>query len=255
MNKEIRIFTADSSTDFQAILSSIIEQQEGMRIQGSATDGKTALELVQKLKPDVLVTELLLREIDGVGLIRQLKESGNLPPTIVVSGFYNDGVAAELSKLGVIYYFPKPCRVEDLLMRIQQASTIDLERRQSADSSRYDAEITEILLNIGIMPHLQGFKFLREAIKRTADDKSVLRGVTKILYPDLAKYFQTTPECIERSMRNALSSAWHNSDEERRKIYFGKYSVMMKSRPTNSRFILMISDYVIDQKERERRFR
>jgi len=244
MSKEARILIADSSIDFQAALTHLVEERDGFRVEAVANDGAEALELIMELRPDILVTELLLREIDGIGLLRNLKQRGFLPPTIVVSGFFSDTVASELSGLGVMYYYPKPCRIAEIVICIKQMVSRESELPQKRGSHRFDEEITEAFLNAGVMPHLQGFRFLREATRRAIEDRSVLDGVTKILYPELAKTFNTTPECIERSMRNALESAWRNGDEERRRKYFDSQLSRMQARPTNSRFILMVADMV-----------
>ena len=244
MSKEARILIADSSIDFQKALTNLVEAQDGFRVEATANDGAEALKLIEELQPDILVTELLLREIDGLGLLRNLRQRGILLRTIVVSGFFSDTVASELSSLGVMYYYPKPCRMTEIVTCIRQLLLRETEAPQKRSSHRYDEEITEAFLNAGVMPHLQGFRFLREATRRAIEDRSILDGVTKILYPELARTFNTTPECIERSMRNALESAWRNGDEERRRQYFGSHLSRMQSRPTNSRFILMVADMV-----------
>lgn len=198
----------------------------------------------------MLVTDVLLRRLDGLGVMRELKRGGCMPQTIVLSAFFNDIIAAEISSLGASYCFQKPCRTCELINRIREC--VHDEPAEPTVTS-YEAEIAEALINFGIMPHLQGYRYLREAIGRTLIDRDALRGVTKIMYPDLAKAYHTTSKCVERSMRNAVDAAWKHGDARRRNGYFGEMTMLLTSRPTNSRFISMMAEFILLRQPHERR--
>lgn len=242
MRKTISILLADSSDDFLTLLSEHIEKEEDMLIVGTANDGEKAVDLVRQLEPSVLIMDILLRKLDGIGIIKELKKRGFMPHTIVVSAFFNDKIASELSTLGANYCFPKPCRVSELISRIRECVQ---PVGQGEKMCGYEADIAEALINFGMMPHLQGYRYSREAVRRNLLDSSVLHGVTKILYPDLAKAFHTTPKCVERSIRNAIESAWKKGDAAQRNDYFGQMTMLLTKRPTNSELISMISEFVL----------
>ena len=243
MENDIRVVLADSSDDFLAMLSEYISREPGLELCASAQDGEEALRQIRAKRPDVFVTDILLRRVDGMSVIRELRSTGELPRTIVVSAFFNDSIASEISTLGAVYCFPKPFKISELISRIKEC--LPDGQQTAGDGGAYDALITEALINFGIMPHLQGYRYLREAIRRNIDDSSVLRGVTKILYPDLAKQFGTNPKCIERSMRNAIETAWRRAGSADRDEYFGETMKRFAERPTNSRFIAAMTEFVL----------
>lgn len=221
-----------------------------MLLLATADDGEKAVSMVQTLHPQVLITDILLRKLDGVGVLKELKRSGELPHTIVVSAFFNDKIASEIGSLGASYCFPKPCRISEVINRIREC--VNIEPLDPVETS-YDVEIAEALINFGVMPHLQGYRYLREAIRRNIFDGDALRGVTKILYPELAKAFRTTSKCVERAMRNAVDAAWKHGDAERRNAYFGEMTMLLTERPTNSRFISMMTEFILLHQRQEHR--
>ena len=99
----------------------------------------------------------------------------------------------------------------------------------------------------GIPPHLTGYAFLAEALMRAAEDRTWLRGVTKVLYPGLAEQFASTPECVERAIRVAVEKAWIPRNEDRRRAYFGDAFDSFDKAPTNARFLAIVTE-VIDEK-------
>ena len=252
MSRTISVMLADSSEDFLDTMSSYINIQEDLSVVAAAIDGQRAVSLVKALRPQVLVTDILLRRLDGIGMLKELKSCGEMPNTIVLSAFLNDSIAKEISSLGVCYCFSKPCRAEDLVDRIREcAGDGDGEPDEQRDCG-YETEIAEALINFGVMPHLQGYRYLREAIRRTIENSDALSGVTKVLYPELAKTYNTTPKCVERSMRSALEAAWVHGDAARRNGYFGEMTTLLNRRPTNSAFISMITEFILLRSSKER---
>lgn len=248
MNK-ISVLLVSSSEDFTTTLAAKINEQEDMAVIAHAEDGEQALALARELEPQVILTDILLRKLDGVGFLRALKEGGRLPQTIVVSAFLNDAIASEIGSLGVNYCFPKPCRVSEVISRIRDCARPQPDEPESSD---YDAEVTSALISFGVMPHLQGFRYLREAVCRNLRDENATRGITKILYPDLGKLFHTTGKCVERGMRNALDTAWTHIDAATRNACFGELTAHLTARPSNSRFIALITEHIRMKEKQER---
>lgn len=242
MGENIGVLLADSSEDFMLMLSEYIEQEKDMLVLGRAKDGEKALKMAKDLEPSVLITDILLRQTDGVAVMRELKKCGALPSTIVVSAFYNDNILAEIRQLGASYCLPKPFSVEELMGRIRECGTRENRRRSF---TRYDSEIANAINCFGVMPHLQGCAYLRESVRRCIADGSSLKGITKILYPDVAKAFNTTPGCVERSMRNAIEFAWDHGDAKARDAYYGEWAKKLSKRPTNSQFIAVAAELVL----------
>lgn len=253
MEKQISVIVADSSDCFRKMLSELIDAEEDMRVAAAVDNGRKAAELISRLEPDVLVTDLLLREMEGLSLIAELKAGGKLPYTILCSGFFNDYVAKEASSLGVARFFPKPCRVMTLIESIRSSSGRDKEEerlKKSLFREELERDIDAILLRIGIMPHLMGYKYLKAALAMAYEDRELLLGVTKVLYPTLAKRFDTSPANLERCIRSAVEIAWRDPGKRKRDELFADEAwISPDKKPGNTRFIRMALE-LLDRKRK-----
>lgn len=104
--------------------------------------------------------------------------------------------------------------------------------------------VTDVMLDIGVPAHLKGYHYLRAAIIMSEKDMEVVGSVTKLLYPEIAKQFQTTEQKVERAIRNAIEVSWTRGNAETFEELFG-YSVQTgQGRPTNSEYIAQIADRI-----------
>ena len=236
--KQIRIFIADGSRDCALLLQSLLEREEDIAVVGVATRGD-ALARFPDSGADLLLCDLLLPGLDGLGLLRRLKEAGVLRHAIVLSGFFNDAVARAASFLAD-YYLPKPVSGEELLRNIRACVLGTV--RSFSRSGR--AGVRRALLDVCVMPHLDGFRYLQSALERTLEDPALLRGVTKALYRDIAKEFATTPACVERSMRAAIERAWARMDAPQRARLFGPQAAQWDQAPSNVPFLTAMTAFL-----------
>lgn len=237
--KQIRIFIADGSRDCALLLQSLLEREEDIAVVGVATRGDDALARFADSGADLLLCDLLLPGLDGLGLLRRLKEAGVLRHAIVLSGFFNDAVARAASFLAD-YYLPKPVSGEELLRNVR-ACVLGTARSFSRNER---AEVRRALLDVCVMPHLDGFRYLQSALERTLEDPALLRGVTKALYRDIAKEFATTPACVERSMRAAIERAWARMDAPQRTRLFGPQAAQWDKAPSNVPFLTAMTAFL-----------
>ena len=107
-----------------------------------------------------------------------------------------------------------------------------------------ETEVTHLMRDIGIPPHMAGYQYLREAIIQTINDPKSFNSVTKILYPSVAEKFNTTAQKVERSIRNAIESAWTRGNHDSMDNLFGYTTTFSKGKPTNSEFIAMMADKI-----------
>ena len=255
METKTRIFTADANIDFCKMLERIMAAENDMELVGNAADGVEALAMVAQLKPDILLLDLVLPKLDGLEVLRRLPETGAKPHVIVLSGFVNTKVVTACSSAGADFFLPKPCDTPVLLNRIRQLDGTDRPampsggfdcRAVSAQQSRQDADleavVTDIIHEIGVPAHIKGYQYLREAIILTINDMDMINAVTKVLYPEVAKKFGTTPSRVERAIRHAIEVAWDRGDIETLQKFFGYTVSNIKGKPTNSEFIAMIAD-------------
>lgn len=241
MEDAVSIVIANPTQSFCRQLAERIESNEKLRIAAVVHDGYDALEACIRCTPDLLVTGLLLPNLDGIGLIRKLHQHNLHPRIVVVSGFYNSDTAAILAQHGVGRFLPMPCDLDEIVIFAANCRNVKINHHVPRS---YEAEITDALLSCGVMPNLRGYRLLRSAVRIVIEDRDNLHGITKILYPDLAKLHNTSAKSVERSIRNAIDAAWRSCDTAKRRAHFGMYAPLLESKPTNSEFISLLADFV-----------
>jgi two-component system response regulator (stage 0 sporulation protein A) len=107
-----------------------------------------------------------------------------------------------------------------------------------------EQDVTNMIHEIGVPAHIKGYQYLREAIMMSVEDSSMISSITKILYPTIAKRFQTTPSRVERAIRHAIEVAWSRGRMETLDALFGYTINTGKGKPTNSEFIALIADKI-----------
>ncbi len=107
-----------------------------------------------------------------------------------------------------------------------------------------EQDVTNMIHEIGVPAHIKGYQYLREAIMMSVEDASMISSITKILYPTIAKRFQTTPSRVERAIRHAIEVAWSRGRMETLDALFGYTIDTGKGKPTNSEFIALIADRI-----------
>lgn len=254
METKIRILIADANTDFCKLINELFNAESDLEVVGTAADGAEALALVGELRPDILLTDIVLPKLDGLELLRRIPETGHSCHIIVLSGFVNPKVISDCSAMGADYFMPKPCDTAALLSRVRllaenaapDITAVGYDCRASAQESRNNANleavVTDIIHEIGVPAHIKGYQYLREAIILTINDMDMINAVTKVLYPEVARKFGTTPSRVERAIRHAIEVAWDRGDIEVLQKFFGYTVSNIKGKPTNSEFIAMIAD-------------
>ena len=252
MEPKMRVLIADPDAEFRMLVREIIRNQIDMEVIAETSDGVEALDLIGRHKPDVVLMELMLTRQAGLEVLRRLPETGANPAVIVMSAFVNANIAAECSALGATYFVPKPCDIESVLAHVRIACRPKkaLNTAPIMDQPSLEAMVTEVIHDIGVPAHIKGYKYLREAIIMTVEDPEMINGVTKILYPAVAKKYATTSSRVERAIRHAIEVAWDRGDVDTLQKYFGYTVSGIKGKPTNSECIAMIADHLSLQRKK-----
>jgi two-component system, response regulator, stage 0 sporulation protein A len=260
MNDKISILIADDNIEYCNLLIEDFSRFEGICVMGFARDGIETVEMILRLEPDVVVLDIFMPNLDGIGVLEStsIMQMKNKPSFIVLSAIGQDIFIYKAIALGAEYYVVKPFNTDVLVERIKQvykdkciARDLDIRDKskiapektdKSSSTSKIEIEVTNLLHNAGIPPHICGYQYLREAILMSVDASSVFNSVTKIIYPDIAVKYNTTPRKVERSIRCAIEYACNKGrisfNDERSEILinFGR------GKPTNSQFISTIAD-------------
>ncbi|MCI0183127.1 sporulation transcription factor Spo0A [Sulfoacidibacillus ferrooxidans] len=274
--EKTRILIADDNREFAELLTEYLGEEHDMEVVGTAFNGQEALSLIEDEQLDIVILDIIMPVLDGIGVLERLRQSDVpvLPRVIMLTAFGQDAVTKRALDLGALYYVLKPFDMELLVERIRGVVTVDtfVERSRVAagigtGSSSYtyasgssfttssprlvsvnpktrsiDQLITSVIHEIGVPAHIKGYQYLREAILMVYNDVEILGSVTKILYPKIGEKFGTTASRVERAIRHAIEVAWSRGNTDAIAQVF-RYTVnVSKAKPTNSEFIAMIAD-------------
>ena len=201
--------------------------------------------MVTEQKPQVLVLDLMLAKKDGLSVLKTIAGLEPKPTVLATSGFITDYVASAAVNLGVQYLMIKPCDISALVERLEEIRGGEAAKKQAARPTgkpSIESLVTGIIHEIGVPAHIKGYQYLREAIIIAVNDMDVINAITKVLYPQVAKTFQTTPSRVERAIRHAIEVAWDRGDLDTLQRFFGYTVSNTKGKPTNSEFIALIAD-------------
>lgn len=255
-SEKITVLIVDDNEDFCDILSEYLERQQDIEVVGVAQDGLKAIELITEKAPEVVVLDIIMPHLDGLGVLEKLNKMNlqKFPKVIILSAVGQDKITQRAISLGADYYVIKPFDFEVFIDRIRQmtggGSNSNLRKRLGGGSSTslitnntsLEAEITNIIHEIGVPAHIKGYLYLREAITMVVENVELLSAVTKELYPSIAKRFNTTPSRVERAIRHAIEVAWSRGKVDTINNLFGYTVHNDKGKPTNSEFIAMVAD-------------
>jgi sporulation transcription factor Spo0A len=249
--KKIRVCIADDNRDLASLIESYINGEEDMETVGIATNGRECLQLIEKLKPDVLLLDIIMPHLDGLAVLEQLQNEPDRPHVIMLTAFGQEDVTKKAVELGASYFVLKPFDMEQLASAIRKVkrgmgaktvSPIPGLAEPAKNGKSLDATITSIIHEIGVPAHIKGYIYLREAISMVYHDIELLGSITKVLYPDIAKKYNTTASRVERAIRHAIEVAWNRGNIESISKLFGYTVSMSRAKPTNSEFIAMVAD-------------
>jgi two-component system response regulator (stage 0 sporulation protein A) len=224
-----------------------------MEVIGVAHHGGEVLELLKEKVPDVLVLDIIMPHLDGLGVLEQLQVMNihPLPKIVMLTAFGQEDVTQRAVELGASYYILKPFDMDVLAQRIRQMKipTTTAPRLPKATvtasahrANNLDASITNVIHEIGVPAHIKGYLYLREAITMVYNEVDLLGAITKTLYPRIAERYNTTPSRVERAIRHAIEVAWSRGNMDSIRNLFGYTINVTKAKPTNSEFIAMVAD-------------
>lgn len=245
-NKILAILTAETqefSRDDLALFDKF-----GIELSICSKDGIELMERINALKPRIVIADLFLKKIDGIGVLRSVINQGeNAPAFVMLSTFDSPVLEREVLNSGAAMFVPYPVNMENLAKNIVSL----VQGGGKADNIRHinevrgdsmEMRVTEILHQIGVPAHIKGYHYLRTSILMSIETPEIINAVTKQLYPSVAKLYDTTSSRVERAIRHAIEVAWDRGDVDVLNSYFGYTIHNGRGKPTNSEFIAMISD-------------
>jgi len=251
MEKRIKLLVANDSAEFNRDYGRIFEES-GMEIVYTQKDGMKLLEKIESIHPDVVLADLFMPRLDGIGVMKaiQSKVAGMRPMFVIISNFTSPTLEREVMMSGASYFAISPFNAADLSDRIIQLCSISgiipktsvRSQAPATEEPSLEIQVTEVLHQIGVPAHIKGYHYLRDSIIMAIETPDIINAVTKQLYPNVAKLYETTASRVERAIRHAIEVAWDRGDVDILNSYFGYTIHNTRGKPTNSEFIAMISD-------------
>lgn len=256
----LRVLIVDDNVGFAEQLRGYFAAEEKIASVDMALDGREALDKLRQARYDIMLLDLIMPHIDGLGVLEQLKHvCPDAPPAvIVVSAMRNENMVRRCCALGARYYMVKPVEPEALLQRaleavLQESPAMGGLASYSQPQRSLDEKITSVFLTAGIPAHIKGYHYLREGIRMVYYNPGLINRITKELYPGIAKKFNTSASKVERAIRHAIEVAWTRGKIENINALFG-YNIYGKNdKPTNGEFIALVADkFIMEDQARDK---
>lgn len=250
MENRLKVLIADQGEEAVEKLKNKLAGR-GIEAYTCPKDGRVLLEQIKEKKPDVVLADVFMQEVDLIGVLDSIKSSelSKKPLVMAMSCFNNTRLEGQIISAGAAYYFLKPFDLDLLVERIMlfcgaPKSPVRHSEEEPVKDTDLELMITEIIHQIGVPAHIKGYHYLRDAILMSIRDSDAINSVTKILYPTVAKHYKTTSSRVERAIRHAIEVAWDRGDVDVLYSYFGYTIQNNRGKPTNSEFIAMIADKI-----------
>ncbi|MCH5287894.1 MAG: sporulation transcription factor Spo0A [Christensenellaceae bacterium] len=245
----IRVLIAEDNALQRSLLADGLDGHSGIQIVGAAANGLDALEMIQRLHPQVLLLDMVLPSLDGFGLLEKLQQfpASQRPAVIATTSLGRDDFITRAMELSVAYYMVKPLDMAFLTRQIlsavhREAPVLSAPAPPPDEPEDIERLATAMLMQIGVPAHLSGYKFIRSALMMVTDRPELFSSLTRVLYPEIAREFGTTASCVERAIRHAISLTWDRGGGENYRKLLGRQASTIGDKPTNSEFLAQVGE-------------
>ncbi len=248
MKLKTSVLIVDDNEEFCHDMASYIRASDDLCLAGVAYDGKEAYGMICQSRPDVVILDIIMPKYDGISLLKKLANTkmSKRPLYIVHSVTESRKMTEMCMGLGASYYLLKPQSQESIAEAIRTVVAKDSvsEQKPSGNEETLEATVTRVMHEIGMPAHIKGYHYIRTAIMMVVENMDLINYITKRLYPDIAKAYQSTASRVERAIRHSIDVAWTRGNPDAIEKVFGYTINTGRGKPTNSEFIAMIADKI-----------
>ncbi len=259
----MKLITLDANAEQLKAYHDFFANDETIQHVDESKSGLEGMHLLEKHEPDVVILSLILDDYDGFFLLKYMKKMNKQPLVIIVNSFVHELTVKKAMEDGAAYFMAKPVDLSVLRERILEfydananfnnlESPVELKRntvyigeRKDPYEQRLDERISTIFMTVGIPANIRGYQYLRQAIKLTVENPTIINSITKQLYPAVAEHFDASASKVERAIRHAIEVAWNKGNAESINQLFGIKIYNNFQKPTNGEFIALISDKLL----------
>ena len=244
--EKTRVLIVDDNKELVKMIKEYFSAHAEIKITLEANDGEEGIRIIDKKRDeyDLIILDLIMPNKDGVSVLEYMKKKSIDKKVIVLTSYNTQDIIPKVSELGVSYFILKPFQLDELEKRITEViegtkfggKTVDIYH------NNLEIAITNILHELGVPSHIKGYQYIKQGIIIVYERPFMVGGITKELYPEIAKIFNTTVSRVERSIRHAIEVSWNRGNWELMEEIFGHSVDIEKAKPTNSEFIVTVAD-------------
>ena len=242
--KEVRLLVVDDNKSLVDMLSEYFEDHEKISVVKKAYNGEDAIKVIEQSMNDydVVLLDLIMPKKDGLYVLEELKKRNINKPVIIGTSFNAEETIRKVSKYNPKHFILKPFDLLDLEEKILNAVDDNNKAKLNMYHNNLEISVTKLLHGLGVPSHIKGYQYIREGVILMYEKPDIVGAITKELYPEIANRFDTTVSRVERAIRHAIEVSWNRGDIDLMEEVFGHSVDYDRAKPTNSEFIVTVSD-------------
>ena len=244
--EKTRVLIVDDNKSLVEMIKEYFNDHAEIKISMEAYDGVEGLRMIEKKQDeyDVIILDLIMPNKDGISILEYMKKKNINKKVIILTSYNTQEMIRKVSEMGVSYFMLKPFELADLERRIKEVSEGVKYGGESLDlyHNNLQISITKTLHELGVPSHIKGYQYIREGVTLVYERPEIVGGITKELYPEIAKKYDTTVSRVERAIRHAIEVSWNRGNWQLMEDIFGHSVDIDKAKPTNSEFIVTVAD-------------
>ena len=240
----IKVLVIDDNVELVSMIKKYFSDHVNINVCLEAYDGYEGLKLIKEHQSDydLVVLDLVMPKKDGLDVLEEMKKLNINKKVIIITSYNTEEMIRKTSMYGIDYFMVKPFEMIDLEKRIVNCFNTNNGRIVDVYHNNLQLSVTKILHELGVPSHIKGYQYIREGIILIYDNPEFIGGITKELYPDIARTYMTTVSRVERAIRHAIEVSWNRGNWDLMEDIFGHSVDIDKAKPTNSEFIVTIAD-------------
>ena len=240
MKNKINVLVIDSNESVTKEIEKYFSSHEVIKVVACKNDGEDGLSYIinNHNSIDLIIMDLLLSRLDGLFVLGELKKRNINKNVIITTNFKDDQIMEEANEYGIDYYMLKPVNLISLEKRILNIKY----HENKLKMFNQEALIADLLHKLGIPSHIRGYQYIKKGIMMVYNNGNKISYITKDIYPEIAKEFNTTPTRVERAIRHAIEVSWNRGDLSLMEDIFGNSINVNRDKPTNSEYLTTVAD-------------
>lgn len=244
--EKIKLLVIDDNKSVVEMVKEYFSKKPNINVVFDAKDGSEGISIIDSKRDefDIIILDLVMPKVDGLKVLEHIYNNKIDKKVIVLTSYNSQEIIRKVATLGASYFMLKPFELSDLEDKINSLAESQYNKKQSLDlfNNNLQISITRTLHELGVPSHIKGYQYIREGIALIYKKPEMIGGITKELYPEIAKVYDSTVSRVERAIRHAIEVSWNRGNWNLMEEIFGHSVDIDKAKPTNSEFIVTIAD-------------